>query len=100
MDLTKINFTANNAVYHVTKGLIFNRMIAFQVRFLRKDDNDRSIKAQNEERLKERIFEKIKFSFNLRLNARSDPSNYQFTDEFIKRMIITNEKKDIFKTQY
>jgi len=100
MDLTKINFTANNAVYHITKGLIFNRNIAFQVKFLRKDDNDRSIKVQNEERLKERIFEKIKLNFNRRLNARADPSNYQFKDEFIKRMIIKNEKKDVFKIQY
>ena len=100
MDLTKITFTANNAVYHVSKGLIFNRNIAFQVRFLRKDDNDRSIKVQNEERLIERIFEKIKNSFNKRLNARSDPSNYQFKDEFIKKMILTDEKKDVFKIQY
>ena len=90
MDLTKITFTANNAVYHITKGLIFNRNIAFQVKFLRKDDNDRSIKVQNEERLKERIFEKIKLNFNRRLNARADPSNYQFKEEFIKRMIIKN----------
>lgn len=100
MDLTKINFTANNAVYHITKGLIFNRNIAFQVKFLRTDDNDRSIKVQNEERLKERIFEKIKFNFNRRLNARADPSNYQFKEEFIKKMIIKNEKKDVFKIQY
>jgi len=100
MDLTKLEFPANNAVFHIVKGLIFNRIIAFQVRSLRSDQNDRSIKVQNEERLRERIFEKIKLKFKLRLNAREDPSNYQFKEEYIKKMMITNEKKDVFKTQY
>lgn len=99
MDLTRLEFPAHNAIFHITKGLIFNRTIAFQVKLLFADNNDRNIPVQNEPRLKERLFKRIKNNFNNRLRASSDPSNYQFTDEFKKRMIITDDKKDIFEIQ-
>ncbi|MFW9939416.1 MAG: hypothetical protein ACFFFT_00150 [Candidatus Thorarchaeota archaeon] len=99
MDLTKFDFPANNAIFHITKGLIFNRNIAFKVRALFPDKNDKNIPIQNEERLKHRLFEKIRKEFNDRLDANRDPSNYQFTDEYKKRMRITLDKFDQLKLQ-
>ncbi len=100
MDLKKLEFPANNAVYHIAKGLLFNRSIAFKVSYLRKDANDRSLKIENEERLKERIFVKIKNKFALRLTSKTEPSNYQFKKDFIEKMLIKNEMRDVFKIQY
>lgn len=60
MDLTKFDFSAHNAIFHITKGLIFNRTIAFKVRAVFPDKNDRNIPIQNRERLKRRLFEKIR----------------------------------------
>jgi len=99
MDLTKFEFPAHNAIFHVTKGLIFNRNIAFRVRALFPDKNDKNIPIQNKERLKQRLFEKVRKAFNDRLDANRDPSNYQFTDDYKKRMRITTDKMDQFKLQ-
>ena len=48
--------------------------------------NDKNIPIQNIERLKQRLFEKIRKAFNDRLDASRDPSNYQFTDDYKKRI--------------
>ena len=99
MDLTKFDFPAHNAIFHITKGLIFNRTIAFRVRAVFPDKNDRNIPIQNKERLKRRLFEKIRDAYNRRLDANKEPSNYQFKEDFKKRMKITNDKLDIFSLQ-
>ncbi len=41
MDLKRLEFPANNAVYHIAKGLIFNKSIAFKVSYLRKPKDPR-----------------------------------------------------------
>lgn len=96
MDLTKIDFPANSAIFHITKGLIFNRRIAFQVRALYPDKNERNVPIQNETRLKERLFERIQDLYNDRLNASTEISDYKFTSEFKKRMWITDDKIEEF----
>ncbi|MHA1250553.1 MAG: hypothetical protein ACTSRP_11235 [Candidatus Helarchaeota archaeon] len=96
MNLRFIDFPANNAVFHITKGLLFNRLISFRVRSIFPDRNNRNIKINNELRLKERLFERIRDLYNKRLLSNSEPSKYNFTDEYKKKMLISNEKKDIF----
>ena len=95
MDLNVFDFPANNSVYHIVKGLIFNRKIAFRVRAIFPDRNDRNLPIQNLPRLKERLFQKMQKSFNMRLDARK----YNFKDEYQARMKITEDKRDIFKIQ-
>ena len=96
MNLERIEFPGSNAIFHITKGLIFNRMIAFQVKSLFPDKNDRNVPILNESRLKERLFERIKEKYNARLNASTEASNYQFTSDFKKKMMITDDKLDTF----
>ena len=99
IDLTKFDFPAHNAIFHIVKGLIFNRTIAFRVRAIFPDKNDKNIPINNKERLKRRLFEKIQKMYNSRLNAVRPPSEYMFTEEFKKRLTITGDKIDIFKLQ-
>lgn len=97
MDLKKFEFPAHNAIFHITKGLIFNRTIAFRVRAIYPDKNNKNIPIENKERLKKILFEKTRDMYNRRLNAIGEPSDYRFTEEFRKRMTIGNDKIDIFK---
>ncbi|KKL87585.1 hypothetical protein LCGC14_1933250 [marine sediment metagenome] len=102
MNLKELNFPAHNAVFHISKGLIFNRTIAFRVRALYPDKNDKNVYIQNKERLKKRLFEKIMVRFNNRLRATTattPESPHNFTEDYKKRMLISNEKLDIFKLQ-
>jgi hypothetical protein len=99
VDLKKFEFPAHSAVFHITKGLIFNRTIAFRVRAIYPDKNDKNIRIENKERLKTILFEKIRDMYNQRLNATGEPSNYRFTEEFKKKMAIGNDKIDVFKLQ-
>ncbi len=102
MNLKEFNFPAHNAVFHISKGLIFNRTIAFRVRALYPDKNDKNVYIQNKERLKKRLFEKIMVMFNNRLRAtkvKNPESPHDFTEDYKKRMLISNEKIDIFKLQ-
>jgi len=97
MDIRFVDFSANSAVFHVTKGLLFNRLISFKVRSIYPDKNDRNIKIHNEPRLKERLFERLQNMYNFRLVSNTDPSKYGFKEEYKKRMLISNEKIDIFE---
>lgn len=99
MDLKKFEFPAHSAVFHIAKGLIFNRTIAFKVRAIYPDKNDKNIPIGNKERLKKILFEKVRDMYNRRLNATGEPSDYRFTEEFKKRMAIGNDKIDVFKLQ-
>lgn len=93
MDLKRFDFPAHNAVFHITKGLIFNRTIAFRVRAIFPDRNDKNIPIENKERLKRILFGKIRIMYNLRLNH----PDYHFKEEFKNKMLIGNDKLDVFK---
>ncbi|MBN1213836.1 MAG: hypothetical protein JXA99_00185 [Candidatus Lokiarchaeota archaeon] len=97
MNLRFIDFPASSAVFHITKGLLFNRLIAFKVRSIIPDENNKNIEIHNKPRLKERLFERIKDKYNARLRATSKPSEYNFKDEYKKKMLIKDEKLDIFE---
>ena len=60
MDLKKFDFPAHSAVFHIIKGLIFNRTIAFRVRDINTDKNDKNNPIENKERLKTILYEKIR----------------------------------------
>ncbi|MBD3229330.1 MAG: hypothetical protein GF329_14190 [Candidatus Lokiarchaeota archaeon] len=96
MNLSELEFPAHNAIFHITKGLLFNRNISFRVSFLYDDQNGRNITIKNKERLKQRLFEKIQMEYNRRLDARSEPSDYQFTEEFKEKMRIYKDDIDNF----
>ncbi len=97
MNLRFVDFSASSAVFHISKGLLFNRLkISFRVRSIFPDRNDRNIKIHNEPRLKERLFERIRDLYNARLLSNSVPSEYNFKEEYKKKMLISNEKIDIF----
>ncbi|MEJ2251207.1 MAG: hypothetical protein P8Y97_16335, partial [Candidatus Lokiarchaeota archaeon] len=98
MDVRFVDFSARSAIFHVSKGLLFNRLISFRVRAIFPDKNEsRNIEIQNKARLKTQLFEKIRDAFNARLRSNSEPSKYQFTEEFKKRMLISDDKQDVFE---
>ncbi|MBD3215246.1 MAG: hypothetical protein GF311_21745 [Candidatus Lokiarchaeota archaeon] len=96
MDLSEIEFPAHSAIFHIIKGLLFNRKISFQVEYLFDDKNDRNIPIQNQERLKDRLFDKIKTEYNARLNSNTEASPYQFTEEYKKKMYIGDGDRENF----
>jgi len=96
MDLKFVDFPANSAVFHISKGLLFNRLISFRVRSIFPDSNDRNIPIQNKPRLKQRLFERLRDMYNVRLLSNTEPSKYDFKDDYQKRMLISNSKTDVF----
>ena len=70
MDTSSHQFTATNAVYHAIKGLIFEQDgLAYQITKVYDESNDETKKALNELRLKQRLFLKIRDSYNRRINT-------------------------------
>ena len=61
MDLKKFDFPAHNAIFHITKGLIFNRTIAFRVRAIFPDKNDKNIPLTTGARNLTRILKRLGF---------------------------------------
>lgn len=70
-NITSYNWPAISALFHGVKGLIFLRgypeSLAFRVTYLYKD-TDRNLIIENERRLKEILFNRIKISYNNRID--------------------------------
>lgn len=85
-------FPARSAVFHISKGLIFNRKIAYRVQQLFPDKNGRTLPIKNMRRLKKRLFSLIQGQYKRRL----EHDEYSFTDKYKKRMRIGKKKEDKF----
>ena len=68
--ITSYDWTANSALFHGVKGLIFLRgypeSLAFKVSYLYRDI-DRNLQIENEQRLKETLFNRIRRNYNNRI---------------------------------
>ncbi len=84
--ITTYNWTANSALFHAVKGLIFLRgypeSLAFRVTYLYRD-NGRNLQIENEQRLKESLFNRIKGNYNKRI-GNYDLKYPRLSDKFIK----------------
>lgn len=92
--ITSYNWPANSALFHGVKGLIFLRgypeSLAFKVSYLYRDI-DRNLQIENEQRLKEIVFNRIRRNYNNRIIEYK--LNYQkISEDFISKFKIERFK--------